>query len=70
MSDELKTRRRAVDKKARVPFGSHRTKLQLSDEDQKRFKDSGYVVRWFNDQDGRIEAAIRGGYTFVEPDGS
>jgi len=68
MSDELKTRRRAVDKKSRISFGAHRTKLQLSEEDQKHFKEAGYVVRWFNDQDGRVEAAVRGGYTFVEPD--
>ena len=68
MSDDIKTRRRAVDKKARIPFGAHRTKLQLSEQDTKRFEEKGRTVRWFNDQDGRIEAAVQGGWVFVEPE--
>jgi len=51
---------------ARVPMGSHRYKLQLSDADEKRFKKRGMVPRWINDQDGRIARAESGGYTFVE----
>jgi hypothetical protein len=55
-------------KVARVPFGSHRYKLQLSEEDMKEFKRRGMVPRWFNDQDGRIQRALGGGYKFVKPE--
>jgi hypothetical protein len=55
-------------KRQRVPFGGHRQKLQLSDFDQKYFKSKGLVVRWINDQNGRIEAARAGAWDFVEPD--
>jgi hypothetical protein len=51
----------------RVPFGAHRSKLQLSEKDSKILEKRGFVLRWFNDQDGRIERAQAGGYTFVEP---
>jgi hypothetical protein len=43
-------------------------KLQLSDADQKALDESGYVGRWINDQDGRIEQALAGGYIFMKPD--
>jgi len=46
-------------RKKRVPFGAHRTKLQVADEIK------GYVLRWFNDQDGRLQRAQDGGYEFV-----
>ena len=52
----------------RVPFGSRRTKLQLSEEDAKRFKENGWVVRWVNDKDRPIQQALAGGYNFVTPD--
>lgn len=67
MSD-VQTRKRAIDKKSRVPFGGKRTKLQLSEADEKYFKSVNRVVRWFNDQDGRVEAAVQGGWTFVNPE--
>lgn len=51
---------KSKDKVQRVPFGSHRTKLQVEDE----FK--GYVLRWFNDVDGRLQRAEEGGYQYVE----
>jgi len=50
------------EKRKRVPFGAIRTKLQVDE------KMPGYVLRWFNDVDGRIEQAIRGGYVYVSPD--
>ena len=53
---------------ARVPFGGFRLKLQLSDMDAKGFKDRGMVCRWFNDDPGRIERALGGGYNFVKPE--
>lgn len=65
---EVKTRQRAVNKKDRVPFGAKRSKLQLSEQDMRGFEERGKVVRWFNDIDGRIEAAIQGGWTFVDPE--
>lgn len=61
----MEKRQRAVDKKDRVPVGGLRTKLQLSVADQKEL--AGYNLHWFNDKDGRIEAALGAGYTFVEP---
>ena len=54
-------------KRVRVPFGGHRTKLQLSADDQKKFDDRGMVPHWFNDVDGRIQRAEAGGYDFVDP---
>lgn len=65
MTDEVKTRRRAVNKSDRIGFGSHNTKLQLSELDAAKFKDQH--LHWFNDQDGRIERALQAGYTFVDP---
>jgi hypothetical protein len=53
---------------ARVPFGGPRLKLQLSDEDVKEFKRRKMVPRWFNDEPGRIERALGGGYKFVKPE--
>lgn len=55
-------------KRDRVPFGGHRTKLQLSAEDQKGFEERGMVTYWFNDRDGRVERALSGGYEYVNPD--
>ena len=54
-------------KRVRVPFGGHRTKLQLSDVDRKLFDERGMVPRWFNDLDGRVQRAQSGGYDFVDP---
>lgn len=55
-------------KRTRIPFGSHRTKLQLSEQEHKAFKKAGYVVRWFNDMDGRIARAEAAGWEFVKPE--
>jgi hypothetical protein len=49
-------------KRKRVPFGAHRTKLQVEDTIP------GYVLRWFNDVDGRLQRAEEGGYVFVTSD--
>lgn len=49
------------EKRHRIPFGAHRTKLQVED------KLKGFVLRWFNDMDGRIQRAVDGGYQFVNP---
>lgn len=55
-------------KRVRVPISGRRTKLQLSEEDKKNFKENGWTVRWINDKDGRIQQAIAGGYNFVTPE--
>ena len=55
-------------KRVRVPMGARRLKLQLSDAEQKAFEDAGFVTRWVNDNDGRVERALAGGYNFVSPD--
>jgi len=49
-------------RRARVPFGAHRTKLQVEEQIP------GYHLHWFNNTDGRIERAERGGYEFVMSD--
>jgi len=64
----LRKQERTEGKAVRVPFSGPRLRLQLSDADRKTFEEQGYVPRWFNDQDGRIERAQGGGYTFVKPD--
>jgi len=53
---------------ARVPFGGAKYKLQLSDADMKLAKERGVKLYWFNDQDGRIERALGGGYKFTKPE--
>lgn len=52
----------------RVPFGTVRLKMQLSDDDMAEFKRRGMVTHWFNDQDGRLNRAEAGGYKFVKPE--
>lgn len=44
---------------ARVPLGVSRPKLAVPQRE-------GYVRRWVNDVEGRLEMAERGGYQFVE----
>lgn len=57
-----------TEKRQRVPFSGHRTKLQLSKEDLKGFEDRGEVPYWFSDVDGRIQRAEAGGYEFALPE--
>jgi len=57
---------RNEDRVQRRPLGGRRLKLQLSDEDMAGFKRRKTVGRWVNDQDGRVQAALNGGYTFVK----
>jgi hypothetical protein len=52
----------------RVPLGGQNTKLQLSELDRKRFEERKMVPRWINDQNGRVQAAEAGGYSFVKPE--
>jgi len=52
----------------RVPFGTVRLKTQLSEADDKRFKERGMKPRWFNAADGRLERAKAAGYSFVDPE--
>lgn len=59
---------RSKGKTARVPFGGPRFRQQLSAEDMKEFKRRKMVPRWFNDEGGRIERALGGGYKFVKPE--
>ena len=70
MAKQSKTPRREAregQKPARVPLGGRRSKLQLSDADQKEFVRRRKVPRWVNDDGGRLQAATAGGYTFVDP---
>lgn len=45
----------------RKPFGGPRSKLQVN------HPIDGYHLRWINDEPGRLQAALDGGYNFVEP---
>ncbi len=62
-SNETETVRRK-----RVPMGGRRTKLQLSEEDHKALTDDGWTMRWVNNQDGRLQQALAGGYQHVTCD--
>lgn len=55
-------------KTPRVPMGGMRLKLQLSEADTAEFKKRKKVPHWFNDDPGRLERALGGGYTFVKPE--
>ncbi len=55
-------------RRVRVPMGARRSKLQLSDQEAKALAEAGYVTRWVNDRDGRVERAQAGGYEFVKPE--
>lgn len=46
----------------RVPLGSKQPKLKASNR-------PGFVRRWINDDKGRIQQALQGGYEFVRKDG-
>ena len=46
----------------RQPFGVARSKLNVNQPIE------GYHLRWINDEPGRIQQALDGGYSFVEPD--
>lgn len=48
--------------RARVPFSANRKRLQVDE------KFEGFVTRWFNDQDDRIQRALAAGYEFVDRD--
>ena len=52
----------------RVPIGGIRLKTQLSQADMDEFKKRKMVTHWFNDDPGRIERALGGGYKFVKPE--
>lgn len=60
MAREARTdSREAQGRNQRVPLGVARSKLSVSGR-------PGYVRRWINDKDGRLQMAEQGGYTFVE----
>lgn len=57
--EERKATREDQGRSNRVPLGVSRTKLAVSGR-------PGYVRRWVNDSEGRIQQAQQGGYQFVE----
>ena len=48
-------------KRERVPFGGRRQRLKTEQR-------TGFVRRWFNDTEDRIQRALDAGYTFVKDD--
>lgn len=46
----------------RVGLGTYRKELTVPD----KLRKPGYVLRWVNDDVGRLDAAQRGGYQFVQ----
>lgn len=63
-----RTSERSKDKVERVSFGGVRLKMQLSKADMDGFKSRKVITRWFNDDPGRIERALGGGYNHVKPE--
>jgi hypothetical protein len=55
-------------KPVRVPLGQQKLKLQLSEADYQDLVRRGWVTRWVNDDGGRINQALGGGWKFAEPD--
>ena len=71
MAKKSKNARKAAQEKGkvpRVPFGTPRLKMQLSDEDMAGFKARKMKTYWFNEIDGRIPRALAGGYSYVDPE--
>lgn len=52
------------DRKTRIPLGAPRQKLTIANPPE------GKVLRWVNDDPGRISAAKAAGYEFVNQDGT
>lgn len=52
----------------RVPLSGQRHKLQISDADQENCDSRGVRPRWMNDEKGRVQAALAGGYKFCQPE--
>ena len=65
--NESRSEVRRESKTPRVPFSGFRQRLQLSDLDMKDAEKRGMVMRWFNNESGRIEQALGAGYDFVNP---
>jgi hypothetical protein len=59
------------DRRARVPFGVQRKKLNIDAETEKRLKAQGLRPRWIKDEGAgsRLIAAEQGGYDFVMTEG-
>lgn len=64
----VKKAEREEGRRTRVPFSGRRANLQLSEAERKALDEAGYVPRWVNDRDGRVERALAGGYEFVKPE--
>lgn len=47
------------DRRERVPFSANRKRLSLNKEIE------GFITRWFNDQDDRLQRAEDAGYQYV-----
>ena len=45
----------------RVALGDYRKELTVPEE----LNDPGFMLRWINDEGGRIDASIKGGYEYV-----
>ncbi len=70
MAKQSKTPRREAreaGQPVRVPLGGRRSKLQLSEADQREFVRRKMIPRWINDDGGRLNAALAGGYNYVDP---
>lgn len=58
MAETLTTPRKREERRTRIPMGIPSLKLALPEL-------TGYVCRWINDQDDRLERAVNGGYEYV-----
>lgn len=67
MSKE-RTEERQSEKRARIGFTGHRTRLQLSEPERLAMLEDGYMPYWFNDKKGQVQQALAAGYVFVKPE--
>ena len=66
------TKARQQDRTERIPFGVAKKKMNLDPVTTQKLKSRGLRPRWINDEDhgNRLAEAQRGGYEFIESDGS
>lgn len=71
MSEDQKTQRgaQAPARPVRTPIGQ-RNRMTIDPKLAENLRRRGLVPRWFNDVEGRIEAAQAAGYQFVHSDSS
>lgn len=63
---QTRTRERKSEKRQRVGFTGHRTRLQLSKSDLEAMRKDGYQPYWHSEDN--VDEALSAGYEFVRPE--